>query len=256
MDLLRIGRSLRALRIRRGWRQVDVAAAAGVSRSQVARVERGESRGVPAQDFDAIARALGAELDIRLRWHGEGLDRMLDEAHAWLVDRVVVLLQRWGWEVAVEVSFSIGGERGSIDILAFNPQTGDVLVIEVKSVVPDAQAMLATLDRKARLGSRIAADRGWAARRTSRLLVIGDDPTARRRVTELGATFATAFPIRGPRVRAWLREPTGSASGLLFLAYGQGTATRRAGVWRQRVGRRSTARARSLTPARPTNPAV
>ena len=54
---------------------------------------------------------------IALRWHGEELDRLLDEAHARLVDEVVRRSTVLGWVVAVEVSFSRYGERGSIDVL-------------------------------------------------------------------------------------------------------------------------------------------
>jgi Holliday junction resolvase-like predicted endonuclease len=166
---------------------------------------------------------LDARLDIALRWHGEGLDRLLDAAHARLVDQVVAMLAELGWEVAVEVSFAIGGERGSIDVLARHRTAGTVLVVEVKTVVPDSQAMLHVLDRKARLARRIAADRGWVANGpVARLLVIAEGTTARRRVAGLGATFAIALPARGPVVRAWLRSPAGPLAGLLFLPYATG----------------------------------
>ena len=66
---------------------------------------------------------------------------------------VVRRLRALGWDVAVEVSFSRFGERGSIDVLAFHPARRALLVTEVKSVTPDMQAMLAGLDRKARLGA-------------------------------------------------------------------------------------------------------
>lgn len=72
----------------------------------------------------------------------------MDEAHAQLVELVVAVLRATGWEVAVEVSFSISGERGAIDILAYHRATGIVLVVEVKSVVPDSQALLHGLDAR------------------------------------------------------------------------------------------------------------
>ncbi|MHB8893388.1 MAG: helix-turn-helix domain-containing protein [Candidatus Limnocylindrales bacterium] len=121
MDLGRFGRAVRALRFRRGWRQEDLAGAAGVSRSQVGRIERGESGKLPVDALDRVAGALGGRADLRLLWQGEGLDRLLDEAHARLVEWVVRRLKALGWEVAVEVSFARNGERGSIDVLAFHP---------------------------------------------------------------------------------------------------------------------------------------
>src|SRR3954469_23861250 len=110
MDLIRIGRSCRALRIRRHLRQIDV----------------------------------------RVRWHGADLDRLLDEGHARLTDHVVQRLRAAAWDCLVEATFSIDGERGSIDILATHESSGHVLVVEVKTVVPDMQAMLAAIDRKTR----------------------------------------------------------------------------------------------------------
>ena len=62
--------------------------------------------------IDGLAAALGATTDLALRWQGEGMDRLLDEGHARLVDAVVRRLVALGWDVAVEVSFSRYGERG------------------------------------------------------------------------------------------------------------------------------------------------
>ena len=126
------------------------------------------------------------------------------------------------WMVATEVSFSVFGERGSIDILAFHAPTRLVLIVEVKSVVPDVQATLVTIDRKERLALGIARDRGWQGDRVARLLVIRDDRTARRRVDRHATTFANAFPDRGRLVRSWLRspDPGGPLRGLWFLSDG------------------------------------
>ena len=62
--------------------------------------------------------------------------------HAWLIEAVVVMLRASGWDVAVEVSFSVWGERGSIDVFAYHRLTGIVLVVEVKSILPDSQATI------------------------------------------------------------------------------------------------------------------
>jgi hypothetical protein len=106
-----------------------------------------------------------------------------------------------------EVSFSVRGERGSIDVLAFHPTAATLLVVEVKSVVPDLQATFVTVDRKTRLASEIARERKWRPAHVGRLLVLREDWTARRRVAAHEATFAGAFPARGWAVRRWLRDP-------------------------------------------------
>ncbi len=82
MDRLRVGRSLRAIRTRLAWRHVDVAAAAGVSRAFVSKVERGLIRNTDLEWLERARQVLGADLDVHVRCRGEGLDRLLDEAHA------------------------------------------------------------------------------------------------------------------------------------------------------------------------------
>ena len=228
MDMVRFGRGIRALRRRRKWRQRDLAATAGVSPTIVARIERGDGWSVPPKKLDAVAGALGARADLRLSWNGEALDRLLDEAHARLVDAVAERLRRAGWEVVLEATFWIRGERGSIDILAWHPGSRVVLIVEVKSVVPDMQAMLAAINRKGRLALEIARERGWSPLAVATLLVIGESRTARRRVSSHAATFEIEFPHRGLTVRRWLEQPTATAPlrGLWFLSAGHGMTAR------------------------------
>jgi hypothetical protein len=158
--------------------------------------------------LEDVASALGARLVGRLEWQGEGLERLLDEGHSRLVDRVVSELAAAGWTCLTEVSFSVFGERGSVDILAFHATSRVLLVVEIKTVIPEVGGMLMTLDRKARLAPQIAQSRDWPIRSVARLLVVRDSRTARRRVDELATTFINALPNRGWRVRAWLRNPT------------------------------------------------
>ena len=235
MDPVRLGRQVRALRRRRGWRQVDLGAAARVSRATISRVERGQADDVTLRTVDAIVRAVSARLELVVSWGGEGLDRLLDAEHASLVETVAGVLRSLGWEVAVEVTLNIGGERGSIDVLAFHPATGVVLIVEVKTVVPDLQATLFVLDRKTRLAAQIARQRGWIARGAGRLLVVGASRTARRRVEAHGTVFATVFPSRNLAVKRWLRRPTADPpfSGLWLVPNARHTNAR------QRVAGRS-----------------
>jgi transcriptional regulator with XRE-family HTH domain len=217
MDAIRIGLSLRALRIRRRLTQSDLAAMVGLSRSAIARIERGHADRATVRTIVRVASALGASVSIRILWHGEALDRLLDAAHADLTDLILRLMRDSGWELATEVSFNIRGERGVIDVLAFHPATGALLVIEVKSVVPDLQGMLGTLDRKVRIATDLARERRWRVTTVSRLLVFPDDRTARRRVERHTAIFAAALPARTPAVRRWLKRPVDTLAGIMFL---------------------------------------
>lgn len=200
-------------------RQEDVGVAARVSRSAVSRVERGHLDELTLRAAEAIAGALGARIELRLSWNGEALDRLLDADHALLVEEMSGRLRRLGWQVAVEVSFNVFGERGSIDLFGYHEATRIALVVEVKSVVPDLQATIVSLDRKARLALRIAADRGWPATAAGRLLVLPSDRTARRRVALHAEIFQAAFPARSSEVKRWLTDPGRAAfAGLVYVS--------------------------------------
>jgi transcriptional regulator with XRE-family HTH domain len=242
MDSIIFGRGIRALRLRKGWRQDDLADAAQVSRGVVARIERGNADRVTVATLDKVAAAVGARVACRLTWNGEGLDRLLDAEHAAIVEAVVRTLRTADWLVATEVSFNNFGERGSVDVLAFHPASHFVLVVEVKSVVPDVQAMLVALDRKERLARQIARERGWDAAAVARMLVIGENRTARRRVDMHAATFGNMFPDRAREIRRWLTDPSASSPlrGLWFLS-----GDTQAGV-KQRAQRRRRAPEREI----------
>lgn len=217
MEPIRFGSDVRLLRRRRGWTQQRLAEEAHVPRWVVSAAERGEADRLAIDRLGRIARALGAYLSVRILFEGEGLDRLRDQRHAAIVERMVARLLGIGWEIATEVSFNVYGERGSIDILAWHPTTGALLVIEVKSVVPDVGGMLMTLDRKVRLAPDLARAHGWEPTSISRLLVLPEHRTARRRIEEHAATFGSAFPARNREVDRWLNAPVGTVSGLLFL---------------------------------------
>ncbi len=164
-------------------RQVDVAHRAQVSRLTVMRLEAGDVGGLTLDGIAAVFQALGGRIDLRPAWHGAALDRLLDEGHAQLSGRVVEILGREGWQTAVEVTFSIYGDRGSIDILAWHAATRTLLVVEIKTELGSVEGLLRPLDVKCRVASGIARDRyGWPPARVGRLVVMPEDSTVRRQV--------------------------------------------------------------------------
>lgn len=203
----------------------------------MSKVERGLARSGDIRRIERLCVALGADLDVRVRWQGEGLDRLLDEGHATIIDRFVPVLRAAGWLVALEVTFNEFGDRGSIDILAWHAALRSLLVVEIKSIVPDAQGTLAPLDRKVRAGPKLARARGWDPLLVSRLIVIGDTTTNRVRVRRFTELFEAALPMRGREVRRWLGNPDRAISGLCFLPDSTRGGTRRSTAGRTRVNR-------------------
>lgn len=219
MPRWRVGRQVRALRQRRGWRQEDLAAQLGCSRELVSRIERDLIDNVPAGKVQACVEALGGYLRMDVHWQGERLPRLLDARHAALQNRFVVFLEQLGWVVRVEVSFNDYGDRGRIDVLAHHPATSTLAVIEIKPTIGDAQDAIGRLDAKARIAPKIVGDFGWRVETVVPVLVLDDATTPRRHVHQHAALFRR-FDRRGRAATAWLRRPRGSPPGglMLFLA--------------------------------------
>ena len=186
MDDLRFGWVVRRLRIRLGWRQRDLGAACGVSPSTISRIERGHLASVSVATLRRVAAVLEIRLDLVPRWRGGDLDRLLSSRHSALHDAVARdLARRDGWVFRPEVSFSMWGERGVVDILAFHPASGAIAVIELKTDIADVNELIGTLDRKARLGIEIAQTTDWkvpANAVVSAWVIVSSGRTNRRRV--------------------------------------------------------------------------
>jgi transcriptional regulator with XRE-family HTH domain len=212
----KFGRQVRVLRQRLGWRQADLALRCRISQATVSRLERGAIRGTSWDALQRVAVALGAELDMKLRWRGEELDRLLDAPHAAIVDRLVEILTPLGWLCAAEVTFWVNGEQGCVDLLAWHPATGRLLIVEAKSIVPDLQQMLSSLDRKVRLAGSIAARRGWRSNGVAKAIVMAGTATNRRRAERFGATLRTVLPSDGASMRRWVADPVGPCPAALW----------------------------------------
>ena len=236
-----MGSVFRAVRIRKRWRQVDVARAAQTSQSMVSRLERGHLRRLSIGSLLRVAEALEIRIDWLPRWRGGDLDRMMNAGHAALHERVARLFVGTPWLMAPETTFAHYGERGVIDVLAFHPGSGALLVIELKTDLVDIQQLMTAVDRYRRLAPRIARERGWLAQSVSVWAALRDTKTNRRRAADHASVLRVAFPQDGRTTRRWLRAPTGSIAALSFVADGaerRGAASS-SGV--RRVHRRSAA---------------
>ena len=104
-----VGRLLRAVRIRLNLRQVDVADRAGVSQTVVSDIELGRLEDVGLRSTRSVARVLEVRLALSAQWRGGEADRLLDRAHASIVEHVVATLRSLSWEVIPEFTFNVYG---------------------------------------------------------------------------------------------------------------------------------------------------
>ncbi|HUR16941.1 MAG TPA: helix-turn-helix transcriptional regulator [Candidatus Limnocylindrales bacterium] len=217
----RLGHLLKLLRQRSGRTQVQLALAAAVPLRDLKRVEDGLAAVIKLGRLRDLLAACDGRGRFVPWWNGASADRLLDERHARLVERVVAVLAARGWEVDVEMSFAEYGERGSIDVFASRRDRSAVAVCEVKSALGSLEETNRVLDVKERLAPKIAYKRlGWRPSVIGRLLILPRNRTVQRVVAEHASTMLAIYPARGREVRAWLREPTMSVRGIWFVSDG------------------------------------
>ena len=216
-----VGRVLRALRHRKGWRQSDLSQAASVSRAVIASLEAGELERHALGALRKAVQAAGGTLRLSIFVPGGDVQRLVDADHARLQAQWKSMLERFGWIVEAETTFSVYGERGSVDLLAWHPATRTLLVIEIKTVIVEVGALLSTLDRKTRLARGMARDRGWTPSLVVPALVVLEGSTARRRIADSAALFSR-LSLRSRTAMSWVADPMGFAgappSGVLVLS--------------------------------------
>ncbi|MDQ2934159.1 MAG: helix-turn-helix domain-containing protein [Chloroflexota bacterium] len=218
MEDLRVAALLRAVRLRRAWRQQDVGLRASVDQTTISLIERGLFERLTLGKLRQVAAALEVQLPFEPRWRGGESARLLDRAHASLVESAVRVLRSGDWTVTVEYTFNHYGERGSVDLVGWHATTRTLLLVEVKSRLLDVQDLVSTLDRKVRVVPQLLArERGWRATALERVVVLPETSGQRKAVARHVAVFSSAFPARTGEVRRWLLGPDGSLAGVWFL---------------------------------------
>jgi transcriptional regulator with XRE-family HTH domain len=176
--LARLSAEGRDARLAAGIRQSDVAAAVGISRSQLSRIERG---GSPELSIDLAVRWFGVlGLDLSMRAYPDG-DPLRDAAQLQLLARVRSMLHA-GFAWRTEVPLPTPGDRRAWDATAIN---GSVrLGIEAETRIRDPQA----LDRRLALKER---DGGM----DRLVLVVADTRSNRASLRAHPDVLAARFPI-------------------------------------------------------------
>jgi len=215
MERRTVARALRALRRRRRWTQRRLALSLGISQAELSRRERSALEWCTAADVERWAAALGAHAALELRIDGQR--PLTDARHAALQEWLVRTLREAAWVVEAEVSFNHYGDRGRVDLLAWDPRTGSLLAAEIKTRLDDVHDVLGRLDVKRRIAPQLAAERGWRTTSTVPMLAFVEATTTRRRIAAHQALFAR-YTSRGRPAAGWLRRPAAPApTGILLL---------------------------------------
>jgi len=230
---------VRTLRHRRGWRQIDLCERARRPRSALVELEAGRIGRLKIDVMRDFVEALGASVRVDIAGGASDPRLLIDAGHAFVQEHWKRRLEAWGWLVRAEVSFNRYGDRGRIDLLAYHAASHVLLVIEVKTVLWDLQALLGGLDVKVRVAPFVARELGCRPATVMPILIVAASTTARRRIEEHSALFAP-FGLRGRELCSWLRRPSARRGGGLLLTKVPDVATgdlRRAGRRRVRARR-------------------
>jgi hypothetical protein len=148
-----------------------------------------------------------------------------------------------GWLARREVEIMEGRSHGWIDVLGCYPQTGAVLVVEVKTEIDDVgqiERAMAWYEREAPSAARRF---GWNPHKIVALLIVLDTRATARRLRANRDAIAQTFPLRAEWLMRCLRGETAVTKGPARALAAIDPASRRTTWLRPTVldGRRSPA---------------
>lgn len=175
--------------------QQALADAVGVSRPYIAAIESGRAN--PSLDLVVrVADRLGIQIDLVARQPLVIARPQHDLVHARCSGYVDRRLRRAGWEVRREVEVVHGRSHGWIDLLAFDPRTGTLLIVEVKSRVDDLGAIERQLGWYERSALGLARELGWRPDRVAGWLIALASDEVDAAIRANSDALDAAFPMR------------------------------------------------------------
>jgi transcriptional regulator with XRE-family HTH domain len=158
------GRACRDMRQRLDISQAQLAATVGLSRGYIARIETGAANPTVHQ-LERIAAAVGLDVALMTTPPVFLSERpRQDLVHARCSMYADRRLSAQGWVVAREVEVSDGHIHAWVDLLAFDPRTGVLLIIEIKTRLDDLGGLERQLGWYERHAARAATALGWRPR--------------------------------------------------------------------------------------------
>lgn len=199
--------------------QQTLADAVGVSRPHIAAIEGGRTN--PSLDLVArIADRLGIQLDLVAQIPLIVAPPQHDLVHARCSGYVDRRLRRAGWEVSREIEVVHGRSHGWIDLLAFDPRTGALLIVEIKTRIDNLGAIERQLGWYERTAMGLARDLGWLPRRLAGWLIALASDEVDVAIAANRDALAAAFPMRAVDISGVVRGrilPGTSSRGIALI---------------------------------------
>ncbi|HEY3336189.1 MAG TPA: helix-turn-helix transcriptional regulator [Candidatus Limnocylindrales bacterium] len=201
-----IGAGLRKIRLEAGLSIREVAAAAELDWSHLARVEAGE-RDLSLAALVAVTAVLGH--DPSIRFYPSSGPRVHDRHQVRMIEALLAVAHpRWTARLEVPVYRPV---HGVIDVVLQDPQAGEIVAGEAHSLLQTVDAQIRWATQKA---EALPSAHGWpwtplysATPRLSRLLVLRSTEAMRGLVRSLPETFRVAYPARPTDAFRALTQP-------------------------------------------------
>jgi transcriptional regulator with XRE-family HTH domain len=190
------GRLCRTTRTGLGLTQRQLAEAVGLSPGYVAAVEAGTANAT-LDVVDRIGNALGLELRIVGSPPVLIGPRQREVVHARCSGYSDRRLRADGRLTLREVEVVHGRSHGWIDLLAFDPRTGRLVVVEIKTRLDDVGAIERQLGWYRRMAPAIARREGWLVREVSTWLLLLASDEVDLAIAANRELLKHAFPARG-----------------------------------------------------------
>ncbi len=200
--------------------QQQLADAVGVARGYIAMVEGGRAN--PSLDLvTRVAEALEMQVDLVVRppmvIRGHSQRDVMHARCSGYVDR---RLRVAGLLTAREVEVVHARSHGWIDLLAFDPRSGTVVIVEIKTGLDDLGALERQISWYERSAFESAHRLGWRPSRSVTWLLVLATAEVEAVIRSNRAIFDQAFPVRAPAAMDWLSDgalagPTGRVLALI-----------------------------------------
>ena len=194
----RLGIGLRDGRLAAGLPQREVAARAGVSQPEIAKLEGGHGTDTGVDTWAACGAAVGLQLAAFFE-AAAGADMPRDIEHLKRQNLVIAMAASGGWHAEPEAALAGDGPRPrSIDVLLTRSARREAAVVEVWDLILDGGQVMRTLEAKV-LDTRGRLGATW---RVEGLLIVRGTQRNRRLIGDLSALFSARYPASS---HAWLR---------------------------------------------------
>jgi transcriptional regulator with XRE-family HTH domain len=186
--------------------QQELAVAAGVSRSHIAGFENGRVN--PSIDLVwRISDRLG--IDVSFVAHPPVVigQRSRDVVHACCSGYIDGRLRRSGYLTAREVEIATNSAHGWIDLLAYEPITRTLVIVEIKTRIEDLGAIERQISWYEHNAMAVVRRLGWQPQRVLSWLLLLAADEVERAVRLHRPVLLRSFPARAPEMRRVLEDP-------------------------------------------------